>query len=362
MAKKRERPRLKRGGAGLYFTAPSQVRCIPTGCRLLDRVLGGGWAEGRVGNIVGDKSTGKSLVMIETCANFAIKYPDPKEGLIRYREAEAAFDIPYAETVGLPVDRVDFNEEVSVLTVEEWHADLEEFCDRVEGVRCTSVTKDGERKLVKAGKPAKAGLYILDSLDALGDDAENNSEFGANSYGGKKPKLMGQLFRRNVKRLERLNVTLLIVSQLRDKIGVTFGETQTRSGGRALDYYASQIIWLANMGQIKKTIDKVERPIGVKTRVRCKKNKVGLAYRECDFPIRFAFGIDDLDASLMWLDEVGMLGRLGLNDKTAGKYIKKLSKMDRDEYNTEMARVHATVDTAWFEIEKKFLPTRRKYG
>src|SRR5206468_8961680 len=108
------------------------------------------------------------------------------------------------------------------------------------------------------------------------DDAEQKREIDDGSYGANKAKKMGELFRRLVADLEEANVLLIVVSQLRDKIGVMFGEKQTRTGGRALDFYASHIVWLAEIGKIKKTIQKVERVIGVNVRARVKKNKVGL--------------------------------------------------------------------------------------
>src|ERR1035437_10433181 len=84
------------------------VECIPTGCVVLDCVLGGGWARRRIVNVVGDKSVGKSLCAIEACANFAQL---EQKGKIFYREAEAAFEEPYAEGLGLPLKRVDFGPE-----------------------------------------------------------------------------------------------------------------------------------------------------------------------------------------------------------------------------------------------------------
>src|SRR4051812_12321005 len=100
------------------------VVCFPTGCCLLDRVLGGGWPEGRIVNIVGDSSTGKTLQAIEAAANFAFKYPS---GLIRYREAEEAFDRPYAKSLGMPLKRVDFGEGFDVDTVEDFYNDVVAF-------------------------------------------------------------------------------------------------------------------------------------------------------------------------------------------------------------------------------------------
>lgn len=361
--KKKQRPRLNKPiSGGLYFDGPTQVRCISSGCRLLDRVLGNGWGEGRVGNIVGDKSTGKTLAMIEACANFVIEYPNADEALIRYAEAEAAFDEPYAQTVGLPLERVEMNpEEVFIDTVEDWYNDLEAFIDKVAGVKRTKF-KTKPDKLTKISKPKKAGLYIIDSLDAIGDDDEKESAFGKESYGVKKAKLIGQLFRRMIRRLKKHNITLLIVSQTRDKIGVSFGDKLTRSGGKALDFYASQIVWLSDLGKIEDTRGGVKRKVGAWVRAKCKKNKIGLAWRECDFPIRYAFGIDDMDAALTWLDSVNMLDEMSLTKESAKKWIKALDSMTPEEVAEKREELNRTVDRCWWEIERRFLPKRRKYG
>ena len=99
---------VKKQGGDYFPSLTAGVEYIPTGCSLLDCVLGGGWARRRISNIVGDKSVGKSLLAIEACANFAQLEP---KGKIFYREAEAAFDEPYAEGLGLPLKRVDFGPE-----------------------------------------------------------------------------------------------------------------------------------------------------------------------------------------------------------------------------------------------------------
>src|SRR5262245_13229029 len=93
---------------GSYFPPSSQassLEFISSGCTVLDCVLGGGWPLGRISNIVGDRSTSKTGLVMEACSNFAIKYP---KGRILYREAEAAFDVNYAASMGMPVDRVEF--------------------------------------------------------------------------------------------------------------------------------------------------------------------------------------------------------------------------------------------------------------
>lgn len=323
-----------------YFAAGDEkdLDFISSGCALFDCVLGGGYVLGRVTNIVGDKSSGKTLLAIEACANFARQY---STGDIYYAEAEAAFDVRYAEALGMPVDRVQFVEKIQ--TVEDLYESLEK------------ITKEHE------GKP---GIYIVDSLDALSDRAEQERKIDEGSYGGNKPKKMGEMFRRLIKMIESSRLAVIIISQLRDKIGVTFGETKTRSGGRALDFYASQIVWLAEIEKLKKTVDKVERIIGVRVRARCKKNKVGMPFRDCDYPIVFGYGIDDLTASVEWLLSVGreeLLAELGLSKNGYKVRLNNLRGKGGDEVADLRKHLNRLVTATWREIELKFLPTARKY-
>ena len=105
---------------GLYFASPkTDIQFIHSGSKLLDLALGGGWAENRIANIVGDAASGKTLLAIEACTNFANKYSD---GAIRYCETEAAFSEEYAAALGMPIERVDFGE--PIVTVEELFEDI----------------------------------------------------------------------------------------------------------------------------------------------------------------------------------------------------------------------------------------------
>jgi recombination protein RecA len=333
---KRERILLERvRGGGSYFAAPkTDLNFIPTGSKMLDLALGGGWVENRIANIVGDKATGKSLLCIEACANFVAKH---SKGEIKYMECEAAFDPKYAEALGMPLDRVDFGEQFN--TVEDMFEHL------------TIVVQ-------KAKHPT---LYIIDSLDSLSDKAEMDRDLDEGTYGTGKAKMMSQIFRRVVRDMQRSKVTLIIVSQVRDNIGVTFGRKTTRSGGRALDFYSSQTIFLAQLGQETKTIKGVMRPIGVKLRAKVDKNKVSLPYRQADFGISFGYGIDDVPSCLDWLKEVKALDLIGLKQDGIKDYIKTLDKMDDRAYQMEVSKIHREVTDRWYEIEASFMPKRRKY-
>jgi len=346
--KPRGRAKLKpaEGEASSYFAnveEKSNLQFVSSGCAIMDSALGGGWVLGRVANIVGDRSSGKTLLAIEACANFHRSYPT---GMIRYAESESAFDEKYAEALGMPIDAVDFGQDKEMRTVEDWYNDTVAFLDARE----------------KDGKP---GLYILDSFDALSDDAEMSREIDKGSFGAAKAKKSGELFRKLIDRIEKLDVLLIVVSQIRDKLNVTFGETKTRSGGKALDFYASHIVWLAEIGKIKKTMQGVDRIIGVNVKVNVKKNKVGLPFRQCAYPIIFGYGIDDLTANVEWLLEVGreelLKDKLGMSK--AG-YKVRINNL-RDKGGEEVREIRTTltklVKQEWQKVEVGFLPKSRKY-
>lgn len=325
-----------------YFTSDkANIRFVSTGCAVLDCALGGGLALGRTANVVGDKSTAKTGTATEVMINFAHTFP---EGAIAYRETEAAWDDAYAEAMGLPMDRIDFGDrDDPVITVEDFYNDFDAFCDA----------------RIKDGKP---GCYVLDSFDALSDDAEMARDIDKGSFGAAKAKKMSEMFRKITRKQEQANVLLFIVSQVRDNIGAgIFGEKYKRSGGKALDFYASQVFWLANAGMLKKTIDKVERPYGIKLRATVKKNKVGLPFREAYFNFEFGYGTNDFLASLEWLKSVGRLAAVDLKESEFKEYLKDSSKMDDTEFAKERKRVTAAVKAVWAEIEETFVPKRRKY-
>lgn len=325
---------------GNYFSAPKRnVQFIPTGCKTFDLALGGGWAMRRIANVVGDKSTGKTLQMIEACANFHRLYG----GAIYYRETESAFDKEYAAQMGMPIQAIDFgDDDLQLETVEDMFEDLEQII--------------AERKAMKKRKPA---LYILDSLDALSDRAELERDMDKGTFGAQKAKNLSQLFRRLVRELSNADITVIIVSQVRDKIGAMFGRKFTRSGGRALDFYATHVVYLAHLGNIVKTVSGVTRPVGVKIKAKVDKNKIALPFREAEYSILFGYGIDDALASLRWCKEAKCINQApvtltGTKDEDLRKAAKAMS-------SDQLTELNAFVSQKWFEIEKSFLPRKKKY-
>lgn len=313
------------------------VQFIGSGSYLLDRVLGNGWAIGRVANLVGDKAAGKTLIAVEACANFMSYVASPDD--IRYVEAEMAYDEEYGRQIGMPdnVHPVD-----NIGTVEELFTDLQAFTTARRGRKTPS-------------------LYVVDSLDAMSDSAEMDRGFGDATYGTGKAKMMSEGFRRVISDIADANTTLLIISQLRDKIGVMFGEKHTRSGGRALDFYASQIVWLSELNKIPKVVAGTKFIVGTHIKARNKKCKVGTPYREAEMTLWFGFGLDDEGSMLDYLTDSKVLSRAEADDYYKSLYEARRLE-DREWIDAINAALREMVSDHWDSTELQLAPPMKKYA
>jgi recombination protein RecA len=305
----------------------------------LDLALGGGWVLGRVSNVVGDKSTGKTLLAIEACNNFVRTYPG---GRAKYRESEAAFDQPYAGAIGMPLDRVDFGDPDDPFeTVEQLQDEVDAFT-----ARC-------EREDVP-------GLFVCDSLDALSSASEKADK---DAYGTAKPRVMSELFRKLVRRVERSRVHLMIISQVRDDIGAMFGNGLKRSGGHALDFYATHVVWLTHLKTLTAERRGVRRATGIRIKAKVDKNKVAMPKRDCEFDIIFGFGIDDILASLDWIRQIKRWKDIGIpSEEKLKDYMKDTLALSGSDYLRRASEIGAQVQAVWMSVERDFLPDRSKYG
>jgi recombination protein RecA len=315
-----------------YFTGGHKsLTFIPSRSTLLDLVLGGGWPLKRISNIVGDKSTGKTQIAIEAMISFLKMYP---KGIVEYQEVESAFDVPYAEELGLDMSRVKILEDVE--TIEGTMKATKLFLKRIE-------TKE------------QPGFKIVDTLDGI----HNRETFGLpDGYEkAKRAGLVNDMMTQCAGMFKRSNAHMMVVSQIRDNIGVMFGERYRRAGGKALDFYASQCLWLAEIKKIVKTVGSIKRDVAIRVRAKCKKSKVGLPYRSCEFPVVFGYGIDDITSCIEWLNDTGFLDELdskGLKLKELADHIKA---GDREMYK----RMVELTKEKWYKIETKFLPKYKKF-
>lgn len=316
----------------IYFNN-SSIEYFPSGCTVLDCALGGGWAKNRFINIYGQSGSGKTLLLIEGTINYLRKYTNEHA---RYTETEAAFDENYAYHLGIPKDRFSLNTET--YTIEDTYNDIMEFSKK------------------------NNGLYIVDSWDALSDEAELGREINEATMAMQKAKQISATFRRINSKISKSGITLMSVSQVRDNVGVTYGRKDKRSGGRALQFYGTQIVVIQEKEKIKKVIDKVTRVIGIISEIKVEKNKAGMPFRDCKVPIYFGYGIDDLEASLDWLDENvsddSIFEELGVSRSGYGRHLSKW----RAEGNPELtAKAAEIVKREWAKIEDNFSIGRTKY-
>lgn len=320
-----------------YFE-PTNVEFTSSGAQILDCILGGGWAVGRVINVIGDKSVGKSIVAIEACVNLLLKYPD---AYIWYVDSEAAFDESYILSLGIPVDKFKF---IPAETMEDVHNMLDD-------------------KIANAN-PKNHGMIIIDSYDALSDEKEKERLIEEGSYKTDKVRMLGEFFRRNVSRLEKKNITTIVINQVRDVLTSRF-PMKTKTGGNTLNHNASQIVWLSELGKTEKTVNGVKRVIGLSVKAKVTKNKVGMPFRDCEFDLLLGYGMDDLSSNLKWLLSAGK--PFNLSDKNLNStalitnFVKKCMEGPHDEFMKIRTEVAAKVKTEWDIIEEGFRPPTKKY-
>ena len=185
---------------------------------------------------------------------------------------------------------------------------------------------------IAAGDPF---IYGLDSFDSLTSEEElerakalMNKGTSEGSYNLEKPKIVGQICRIITGKLKKTRSLMLVVSQTRQKIGVTFGEKKTRSGGDALRFYSSHEVWLSVVNHIKKK----DLDIGVSVIAKVKKNKITGKLRTVPFQIYFDYGVDDIGSMIDWMIEQGFWRKKSKADDGE----KKLTKEEKQEIKRKL--------------------------
>jgi recombination protein RecA len=252
------------------------IQVIPTGSVGLDLALGvGGLPRGRVVEIYGPESSGKTTLTLH-----AIAQAQKAGGICAFIDAEHALDVTYARKLGVRVE------------------DL-----------LISQPDNGEQALEIADKLVGTGavdMIVVDSVAALVPKAEIEGEMG-DAHMGLQARLMSQALRKLTAATNRNSTCVVFINQLRQKIGVVYGNPETTTGGNALKFYASVRLDIRKIGVVKNG----EQVVGTKTRVKVVKNKVAPPFRECEFEVLYGAGVNAAGEIVDLASEAGLLEKSG---------------------------------------------------
>ena len=294
----------------------ADVQVIPTGSITLDMALGvGGYPKGRVIEIYGPESSGKTTLAIH-----AIAEAQKAGGIAAFIDAEHAFDSSYAQQLGVDVDNL-------------------------------LISDNGEQALEIADSLIRSSaidIIVIDSVAALTPKAEIEGEMG-DAKMGLQARLMSQALRKLTSSISKTKTVCIFINQLRDKIGVVYGNPETTTGGNALKFYASVRIDIRRVSVIKDG----EEQLGTRTRVKVVKNKVAPPFKKAEFDIMFGEGISKIGEIIDLGVDYGIIKKSGswfsYGDRKIGQgrdSVKELLKNDEALRNEVEAKVREAMIAA----------------
>ena len=295
-----------------------EVEVIPTGSIALNAALGvGGYPKGRIIEIYGPESSGKTTLAIH-----AIAEAQRAGGIAAFIDAEHAFDSSYAQQLGVDVDNL-----------------------------LISQPDNGEQALEIADSLIRSSaidIIVIDSVAALTPKAEIEGEMG-DAKMGLQARLMSQALRKLTSSISKTKTVCIFINQLRDKIGVVYGNPETTTGGNALKFYASVRIDIRRVSVIKDG----EEQLGTRTRVKVVKNKVAPPFKKAEFDIMFGEGISKIGEIIDLGVDYGIIKKSGswfsYGDRKIGQgrdSVKELLKNDEALRNEVEAKVREAMIAA----------------
>ena len=275
--------------------AKVRVESIPTGAINLDAAIGvGGIPRGRITEIYGPESSGKTTLCLHVVAN-----AQRNGGVAAYIDAEHALDTEYAKKLGVDVENM-------LISQPDTGEQALEICEI----------------LVRSGA---VDVIVIDSVAALVPKAEIEGDMG-DSHVGLQARLMSQALRKLTGAIARSKVSVVFINQLREKIGVMFGNPETTTGGKALKFYASLRLDIRRIGPVKEKED----VIGSHVRVKVVKNKVAPPFKQAEFDIMYAEGISHTSL----LVDIGV--ESGIIDKAGAWYSYGSQRIGQGRENAKM--------------------------
>jgi len=287
------------------------VEMISSGSISLDLALGGGIPKGRVIEIYGPESSGKTTFALHAVSEF-----QKAGGTAAFVDAEHALDPEYAARIGVDVDNLLISQPDT-------------------GEQALEIVET----LVRSGA---VDVIVIDSVAALTPKAEIEGAMGG-SLPGLQARLMSQALRKLTAISHKSGCTLIFINQIRLKIGVMFGNPETTSGGQALKFYASVRLDIRRTGKIETGVGDLKQVIGNTTRVKVVKNKVAPPFRQAEFDIRYNMGIDKVSDLIATGVKLGVIGKSGAFIDIEGV----------KHQGMEKARNALAEDTKLFEVVNK---------